>query len=374
MKSDLLYKLIVAAAILACLIFMFVLSVNFFQSRALDRLISAELAKNKIYNKDLVGKIRHVYVEKRYWVSSSFPFEEFEKSLEKALQKSGLHISSVTRSSKESSVDRKRQVKEEVSYLVTEPPSGTPIFRLTLIRKIPYEPASITKISPPPVKVPLKRPRIAIVLDDWGYNLNNLDEVLQIGRPLTLSILPNLPYSETIARKAKENNLEVILHMSMEPKGTIRLELNTLYTSMNDAGIRSSLAKALESVPFARGVSNHEGSKATEDERLMSILFGELKKNDMFFLDSVVTSHSVAASVAKKTDVKFVKRSIFLDNESDPAYIKKQFARLMNIAVKTGNAVGIGHDKPNTVAVLKEMIPALEEKGIELTYVSELAR
>ena len=182
------------------------------------------------------------------------------------------------------------------------------------------------------------------------------------------------PTSVVIAQKAKDHGFEVILHMPMEPKAKIKLELATLYTNMSDDEIRSSLSRALQTVPGADGINNHEGSKATGDRRLMKVVFGELKKDNMFFLDSLVTNYSVCESVAKETGIRFVKRSIFLDNENDPDYIKKQFEKAMNLALKSGSAVAIGHDRPNTVAVLKEMIPLIEAKGIEFTRVSNLAR
>ena len=94
----------------------------------------------------------------------------------------------------------------------------------------------------------------------------------------------------------------------------------------------------------------------------------------MFFLDSLVTNYSVCEPVAKDAGIRFIKRSVFLDNESDPAYIKKQIEKAMDLAVKNGDAVAIGHDRPNTIAVLKESIPLIESRGIEMTFVSNLAR
>lgn len=143
---------------------------------------------------------------------------------------------------------------------------------------------------------------------------------------------------------------------------------------MKESEIKSALAKALKSVPYASGISNHEGSKATEDERTMRAVFGELKKQKLYFLDSLVTNESVCEPLSRETGVKFAQRSIFLDNDDDPAYIKKQFEQLINVAVETGDAIGVGHNKANTIAVLKEMLPKFEENGVRLVYVSGLAR
>ncbi len=367
MKKTIFFNILIGITLVVCLVFLFNIASSLFQNRVLDNIISSELSKSRISNRDMVGKVRHVYVEKRYWVPDSFSFDEFEKRFKRSLERSGFQLLSGLMSSRETVINGKKEMKEEVSYLIAERSSNVPIMRLTLIRKVPYRPAA--KKAKPSVS-----PKIAIVLDDWGYNTKNLNAILQVNSPVTLSILPGLPHSAVIAQKAKEHNFEVILHMPMEPKSRIRLELNTLSTNMADDEIGSALARALETVPHADGISNHEGSKATEDARLMRIVFGELKKKNLFFLDSLVTNESVCEPLAKEMKVRFAKRSVFLDNENNPAYIRRQFEKAVNLAVKTGEVIAIGHDRPNTIAVLKEMIPKFEENGIEMTYVSELAK
>lgn len=367
MNKTTLYNLILAIAVVICVTFAFNLIATFFQSKTLDKIVLSELLKDKVSKRDLVGKVKGVYIEKRYWIPDSFPVEEFNRCLQKSLEENGYYLFHFSRSTRESIVKGKKELKEEILYLVSKFPSGPPIFRLVLIRKVPYP-----KVVKP--KVPPKA-KVAIVLDDWGYNVKNVADVLQIDEPLTLAILPNLRYSTTIAKKAKAGNLEVILHMSMEPKRKdIRLESNTLYTTMNENKVKEHLAKALKSVPYASGVSNHEGSKATEDERLMRIVFSELKKGKLYFLDSLVTSDSVCEPLAREMGLKFTQRSVFLDNEDSRSYIKNQFEQLIDMAIKTGDAIGIGHCKANTIAVLKDMLPEFEDNGIELVYVSDLVR
>ena len=43
--------------------------------------------------------------------------------------------------------------------------------------------------------------QIAIVIDDVGYNLNNLDYFLEFPGPITFAVLPHLPYSKEAAAK-----------------------------------------------------------------------------------------------------------------------------------------------------------------------------
>ncbi len=374
------YNLIVIIAAVICVVLLYNTTRDLFHDRTLERIVSSELAAAKVSNKDLVGKAKHVYLEKRYWVPDGFSFDDFEKRISKSLDKAGFKLLSVSRTVKESAVKAKKELREEASFIIAERSSTNPAFRLTLIRRVAPKPAPPAPVvtAPAPVTPEVRpvpaRPRLAIVLDDWGYSTKNLEAILQVDKPVTISILPGLPYSTTIAQKVEAHGHQVIIHMPMEPKAKIKLELTTLYTSMTDDEIRANLYKALQTVPGAVGMNNHEGSKATEDRRLMKVVFGELKKNNMFFLDSLVTNYSVCEPVAKDAGIRFIKRSVFLDNESDPAYIKKQIEKAMDLAVKNGDAVAIGHDRPNTIAVLKESIPLIESRGIEMTFVSNLAR
>lgn len=219
--------------------------------------------------------------------------------------------------------------------------------------------------------------KIAIVVDDWGYSLKNLPLLFEIDYPLTISILPDVIYSKKVAEAVhKRKNFEIILHLPLEPEDTSakNLEPSTIYTSMSEEEIISSLDKALKSVPYSLGISNHMGSKATQDRDFMKIIFTEIRRRDLFFLDSLVTEDSICRELSQEMDVRFVQRNIFLDNQDDPAYIKSQFSQLVLWAKIKGSAVGLGHGKETTLGVLKEIIPGLEEQGIRLVHLSQLAK
>ena len=224
-----------------------------------------------------------------------------------------------------------------------------------------------------PQVVPIKG-KIAIVIDDWGYSLNNLRIVEEIKRPLTCAILPNLKNSRLVAQQLHNYGFELILHLPMEPREKIRLEKDTITTTMNAEQIRSILDQGLGSILFAKGVSNHMGSRITADRRVSALIMSEAKSRKLYFLDSFVTAKSVCPSLAKKIKLRFAKRDVFLDNRDDPAYIKAQIMKLKDLAKKNGQAIGIGHDRKNTLIVLKEIIPQLVKSGYKLVFVSEIAK
>jgi len=116
------------------------------------------------------------------------------------------------------------------------------------------------------------------------------------------------------------------------------------------------------------------GSQATSDLRTMVPIFKELSRKHLYFLDSFTSSDSVCEDLAQKLKVAFVKRDVFIDNESDPEYIRGQIAKLKSLASARGWAIGIGHDRKNTLDVLREELPKIINEGYELVYVSELAQ
>lgn len=309
--------------------------------RYLDKGISRLL---KEYPVKEGGKI----IVREYAISGAFDIDEFKEKLKTPLRKSGLELLS----------HRMEQKRGRGSYIFE---IGTEKLTLYILKitgiRIPAR-SKVGAASRRRTKAP-KKPsaKVAIVLDDWGYNMNNMELLNSIEIPLTISVLPNLTYSYRIAHAQNtRKNREVILHMPMEPESdAIALERNTLLTSMKREEITDIFNTALKAVPHANGISNHMGSKATKDRRLMRIVMEGLKTKDLYFLDSLATPDTVCEEESKKTGVRFVKRDIFLDNLSDRDYISSQLDKLKKAAIRSGNAVGIGHDRELTLEVIKDL-------------------
>ena len=227
-------------------------------------------------------------------------------------------------------------------------------------------------------KTPKMRGQIAIVIDDWGYGLKNLLIIEQIKQPLTCGVLPGLKNSNSVMQKLNNLGFEIILHLPMDSKRmpglASNLEKNTITLGLNTEQIHDIFQKDLSSIAFAKGVSNHMGSSIAEDIKVAGLVMAEVKKHKLYFFDSLVTSHSVCSVLAKKMKIKFAKRDVFLDNQNDFGYIKGQLIELINLARKHGSAIGIGHDRKNTLLVLKEMLPRLEAEGYKFVFLSQVVR
>ncbi|MGE5280542.1 MAG: divergent polysaccharide deacetylase family protein [Deltaproteobacteria bacterium] len=236
----------------------------------------------------------------------------------------------------------------------------------------PAGPSVAPQAVPQEPAVPVEG-QIVLILDDWGYNVRNRSFIVDNDFHVTLSVLPFKPYSEVIAKLAYDKGKDVIVHMPMEPhdKQNYGLEEKMLAVGMRPADAVAMLDGAFASVPFAKGLSNHMGSRATEDPALMRTVLTYLKKKDLFFVDSLVTPKSVCAATARRLGVAFTQRDVFIDNEEDAGAIRARLDELAQKARTHGIAVGIGHDRPLTIRVLDEEIPRLEREGIRFINVSD---
>jgi len=226
------------------------------------------------------------------------------------------------------------------------------------------------------------KPAVAFIIDDWGYNKRYIDLVSEINRPLTISILPNLRYSRYVAEEISKRSemYDIILHLPLESKSNRTAEANTIRCEMDKEKILSILDSDIESVPGLVGVSNHQGSKATEDERVMKIILEELRKRELFFVDNFTSPDSMCLDVAKNLGIKFATRDVFLDItdqtdlENFESYIKRQIQELAALAIQRGSAIGVGHNIEITLRVIKESIPDLEKQGIRIKSLKKMVR
>jgi len=226
---------------------------------------------------------------------------------------------------------------------------------------------------PPGPRAVRQVPRIAIILDDGGYASPDLDTVLRLDPALTLAILPNTPLASETAERAAAGGFEVILHMPMETHSkTVKAFPGELTTDMDADQIREQTEEAIAQIPGIVGANNHTGSKFTSDAERIPVFLQVLKEHGLYFADSRTIPTTQAYDAAVALGVPAIQRNVFLDNQSDPEQIRGQLGKLVDIAKRRGQAVGIGHFRKATVAVLAEELPKLQADGVELVHASEL--
>jgi polysaccharide deacetylase 2 family uncharacterized protein YibQ len=217
--------------------------------------------------------------------------------------------------------------------------------------------------------------KMAIIIDDFGYNKETINAFTAISRPLTFAIIPYRPFSSEASAKGLSSGHQVILHLPMEPlsQGAESEEL-TVSVNMSDGEIQDMVRKAIQSVPGLIGVNNHQGSRATADRRVMKDVLDVVRAHNLFFVDSRTNSQSIAAEAARQMGVPTGENELFLDNTDEVNAVKGKLRTAGEMAVKHGTVTVIGHAHMNTAIAVSEMIPELEAKGIQLVFVSELLK
>ena len=226
----------------------------------------------------------------------------------------------------------------------------------------------------PEKPIPIMRGIIGIVIDDFGYRNDEIsDGFLELDARLTYAIIPGHRYSTSFGEKAVESGHEVIVHMPMENTGkTYGEEEFVLMTAMDNETIQRRLNNAIEEIPTAIGMNNHQGSKASADQNIMSNVAKVMKERGLFFLDSRTTIETIGETTMEVFGVPTARRNIFLDNEDDEEKIEKQLMKLVKRSEEVGSAIGIGHVKPKTLNVLSDQIPKLKKKGYKFEFVSNM--
>ena len=238
--------------------------------------------------------------------------------------------------------------------------SPIPVLRTALPRTITTRP----QIGQQAMVAPRHRGDIVLILDDVGFDRQPVTGAMSIDPNVNFAILPNAQNADAVARRLHAGGFEILCHLPMEPEGFpgISPGEGAVLTSMSDGEIARATRANISSIPFARGVNNHMGSRATADRRVMTGVLSALPEG-MYFIDSKTTGGSVVGSLARELHVKTVSRNIFLDDVQKDDAIRRQLASLSESAEAHGVAVGIGHMYPSTVRVLTEEAPRLRAQG-----------
>ena len=220
--------------------------------------------------------------------------------------------------------------------------------------------------------------KAVIIIDDMGNQYKSCLPLIKSKYPVTFSVLPKCPFSRRISQEGHDFGHEIILHAPMEAwdnESNLRASKPGnlfLTTEMDNQELTDQLEAMINAVPNIIGISNHMGSKFTEDSSKMEILIRLLKNKNLCFVDSRTSNNSKGLFLAKEFGVPAVGRGLFLDNDQSYNQTVKQLIKLMKICEAEGSAVGIGHPYPSTIKALTDMLPYFKNNNIEIVPLSEI--
>ncbi len=209
----------------------------------------------------------------------------------------------------------------------------------------------------PEIETPaVQSPKLVIVIDDLGESLSVARRLADLPFAVSFSVLPYNTKARQVANLARQENLELLLHLPSEPEGypkSANSGPGTLRVNMTPAVLEQALVDNLARLPEVDGVNNHMGSRLTQDKKAMTVVLGHLQGQGKFFLDSLTTPKSCVREVSKAVGMRYYRRHIFLDNTAKEHAILLQLKKAESLAKRTGLAVAIGHPYPATLSALE---------------------
>ncbi|MFZ0613351.1 MAG: divergent polysaccharide deacetylase family protein [Desulfobacterales bacterium] len=252
-------------------------------------------------------------------------------------------------------------------------PAPKPVVGLRPFEVFPKEDRPPAVPLPKPRPAEDARPKVAIIIDDLGYDRRIAKKFLDLDRGLTFSVLPHTPHTQSIAAAILKKGGELMLHLPMEPLEYPAVDPGpgALLSSMSADELLAQLRDDLDDVPGIKGINNHMGSKLTAEAARLYQVFSVLKQEGLFFIDSRSTGATVGRASARLFQLPFAERDVFIDHVQDPDFMRDQIKDLIQTAQKNGEAIGIAHPSKTTLRILEEMLPLLK-KEVQLVPASHL--
>lgn len=216
-------------------------------------------------------------------------------------------------------------------------------------------------------------PRAAIIIDDLGNSRRQARAVSELAYPLAVAVLPQAPYAVPTARQVHAAGKEVLAHMPMEPgDAAVRLDSSFLRVGMGREQLLGVLQSNLEGLPHVQGVNNHMGSRLTARSQPMQWVMKALQQRGLYFIDSRTTAESKGLTEARAAGLPAAERDVFLDHDPSEEAVREQFRAMLAQARKEGTAIAIGHPRPETLKVLRQMLPEASRLGVEIVPLREV--
>ncbi|MCC5864890.1 MAG: divergent polysaccharide deacetylase family protein [Wenzhouxiangella sp.] len=225
--------------------------------------------------------------------------------------------------------------------------------------------------------------RIAVVIDDLGFRAHQDRAILDLDARIAVAIIPDAPGAMRLSRQAGEQGRDVLIHLPLAGLYHDNCEpaLSCPGLDWSVEQMSEHLAGALERVPNAIGLNNHQGSRFTRDRHAVGNLIYSLKRlgdyrgQELFVLDSRTAPDTVLEETALQAGLAATRRHVFLDHLATPEDIERAWRDLIRLARRNGSAIAIGHPRPETIRFLRAALAELdEEAGLELVPISSLTR
>ncbi len=225
-----------------------------------------------------------------------------------------------------------------------------------------------------PQNLPLaSKPKVLLIMDDLS-KLSQIKALESLPLNITPSIFPKTRHNAitpSLAERVINNGKSFMIHLPLEAQNFTQKELEPLKVGIDKQSLKEQILQIKQDFPHLVYLNNHTGSKFTQSKTDMRNLLEVFDELNLKFIDSVTIPNPASEILAKEQKRLIMQRDIFLDNQTNIAYTKKQLKSLIQKAQKKGYAIAICHPHPSTFKALAQMQKELNA-NLELVSPSEL--
>lgn len=222
-----------------------------------------------------------------------------------------------------------------------------------------------------------KRPRISVVLYGLGTSGAATRSAIQ-GLPgaITLAFSPYAKRLDNWIADARAAGHEILLMVPMEPKNYPDYDLGprALLTSLTGPENTKRLEWILSRGVGYVGITDFMGSRFTNSTQHMRVLFRNLKKRGLMFLESRVSSRAISGALAAASRVPYASSALYIDSQASRPAIDGQLAETERLAKKLGAVVVMGFLYPVTLERIAKWAVTIEKRGFALAPVSAIPK
>lgn len=222
----------------------------------------------------------------------------------------------------------------------------------------------------PIVDGPQKTARITIVLTAVGLNPAASRAALEsLPSSVALAVAPVAPSPERWVAAAQSDGRVALLEIPMEPASYPRVNPGPLTLLADDSPQANArrLADALAKAPGVDGVATYLGDRFTQSADAVTSLVADLKKRDLFVLETAPSALSQLGRAAASAGVTAKTSLVSIDKSGRAFDLSEGLATLEAQARADGAAIGVGVAIPSTVEALALWARDLESRGFQLT-------
>ena len=217
------------------------------------------------------------------------------------------------------------------------------------------------------------KPKVLLIMDDLS-KLSQIKSLESLPLNITPSIFPKTRsngITPKLAQRVIQNGKSFMIHLPLEAQNFTQKELEPLKVGIDKQSLKEQVWQIKQDFPHLVYLNNHTGSRFTKSKADMKNLLEVFDELDLKFIDSVTIPNPASEILAKEQKRLIMQRDIFLDNQTNIAYTKKQLQSLIQKAKKKGYAIAICHPHPSTFKALAQMQKELNA-NLELVSPSEL--